>query len=251
MEKEVLEMLLAQGLSIENVARRFGKAPATISYWARKHGLESSHREKHSGRGGIEQSRLRDLVNDGATIAEIAAAVELSKATVRYWLKRYGLQTQNGRRRRADQAQSGKAAGALVVTMWCRHHGDTEFFLEGRGYYRCLKCRSDAVARRRRKVKELLVREAGGCCSICGYERCLGALEFHHLDRSQKRLEINAKGVALALETLRKEAQKCVLLCANCHAEVERGVATVPATVRGSPDEDPNTAISAGPRNTP
>jgi hypothetical protein len=51
----------------------------------------------------------------------------------------------------------------------------------------------------------------------------------------EKRLEINAKGVALSLNTLRDEAKQCVLLCANCHAEVERGAVVLPATVRGSP----------------
>jgi hypothetical protein len=40
---------------------------------------------------------------------------------------------------------------------------------------------------------------------------------------AEKRLELNAKGVALSLETLRTEARKCILLCSNCHAEVEDG----------------------------
>lgn len=60
------------------------------------------------------------------------------------------------------------------------------------------------------------------------YDRYPGALGFHHLNPAEKRLEVNAKGIALALGTLRAEATKCVLLCANCHAEVEGGVATVP-----------------------
>jgi hypothetical protein len=55
------------------------------------------------------------------------------------------------------------------------------------------------------------------------------ALHFHHLDPSVKRLAINAKGVAVALEKLRAEARKCVLLCSNCHAEVEDGIVSVPA----------------------
>jgi hypothetical protein len=54
------------------------------------------------------------------------------------------------------------------------------------------------------------------------------ALHFHHLDQSQKRHEINAKGVAIALDKLRVEAQKCVLLCSNCHAEVEDGTMSIP-----------------------
>lgn len=236
-DRTSLELLLAQGDSIEKIARRFGKQPATISYWVRKHGLESPYRAKHAAKGGIERARLEALVERGATIAEIAADVASSKATVRYWLKRYGLRTKNGRGPKASEARLAKEAGLLITTRSCNRHGETDFLLEGRGYYRCMKCRSDAVSRRRRKVKEILVREAGGCCAICGYDRCFGALEFHHLDPSEKRLEINAKGVSLAIKTLRAEAEKCVLLCANCHVEVERGITLLPATVRGSPDE--------------
>lgn len=56
---------------------------------------------------------------------------------------------------------------------------------------------------------------------MCGYDRSYRALEFHHLDPSEKRLELSAQGVTLALDVLRAEARKCVLLCSNCHAEVE------------------------------
>ena len=62
------------------------------------------------------------------------------------------------------------------------------------------RSRSAAVARRRRKVKTILVHEAGGACCICGYDRNMRALHFHHVDPSRKRHEINAKGVAIALE---------------------------------------------------
>ena len=77
-------------------------------------------------------------------------------------------------------------------------------------------------------MKEILVEEAGGACQICGYRRSMRALHFHHVDPSDKRHEINARGVALALQTLRLEAQKCVLLCSNCHAEVEEGIVELP-----------------------
>lgn len=77
-------------------------------------------------------------------------------------------------------------------------------------------------------MKELLIAEAGGRCRICGYDRYPCALEFHHLDPTEKRMTVSAKGIAYALETLRLEAEKCVLLCANCHAEVENGLASVP-----------------------
>jgi hypothetical protein len=105
--------------------------------------------------------------------------------------------------------------------MACARHGETEFVLDGRGYYRCRRCRAEAVSRRRRKVKRILVEEAGGRCFRCGYCRTMRALHFHHLDPASKRFELNARGVALSLESLRAEARKCVLLCSNCHAEVE------------------------------
>jgi hypothetical protein len=116
----------------------------------------------------------------------------------------------------------------LTVTMACAHHGETEFYLEGRGYYRCKRCRSEAVIRRRRKVKAILVAEAGRRCCVCGYDRCVAALQFHHLDRTQKLLGLSERGIAYALETLRAEAAKCVLICSNCHAEVENGVIQLP-----------------------
>jgi len=101
--------------------------------------------------------------------------------------------------------------------------------LDGRGHFRCRRCRAAAVTRRRRKVKAILVSEAGGRCRLCGYDRSARALHFHHIVPSAKRLEINAKGVSLSIDTLRAEARKCILLCSNCHAEVEDGIAAVPA----------------------
>ena len=73
---------------------------------------------------------------------------------------------------------------------------------------------------RRRKNKLVLVAEHGGKCVQCGYARCVGALEFHHLDANAKVFGIGS-GNTSGLDALRAEATKCVLLCANCHREVE------------------------------
>ena len=232
MEKQTLELLLGQGMSIERIAKRFGKDPSTVGYWVKKHGLRSPYADKHAAKGGIERERLEGLVEAGMTIAEIAEEVGLSKATVRHWLGRFELRTKNGvgsRRRRL--AAGAKEAGLLSVLMHCAHHGDTEFILEGRGHYRCKRCRIEAVTRRRRTLKAMLVEEAGGCCCICGYDRHIGALQFHHVDPSQKRYEVSRYSVTLSVEGARLEAAKCVLLCSNCHAEVEGGRVELPARV--------------------
>jgi transposase len=229
MDRTALEQLLGQGLSLAEIGRRFNRHEATVSYWVQKHGLEAANRDRHVARAGIAREDLEALVEAGKSIAEIAEAVDRSKATVRHWLIRYGLKTRNGRGRGlSGQAEAAKQAGLATVTMHCARHGETDFWLTGRGYYRCKRCRSDAVVARRRKVKTILVGEAGGACCICGYDRNMRALHFHHVEPSQKRHEMNARGVAIALEKLRVEAQKCVLVCSNCHAEVEDGMTSVP-----------------------
>ena len=69
--------------------------------------------------------------------------------------------------------------------------------------------------------------EAGGSCAICGYARAAVNLHFHHVDPTQKRFSItSATGKAIA--TLRAEAAKCVLVCANCHGEIEAGLIESP-----------------------
>ena len=81
-------------------------------------------------------------------------------------------------------------------------------------------------------IKEILeVEEAGGACVICGYKRCVHALEFHHRDPSQKSFGLAHRGVTRSIAEVRREAKKCVLLCATCHVEVERGVTRLPEAI--------------------
>ena len=222
-----LEAFLRLGLSLEAIAKRVGRDPSTVGYWVRKHGLQAVNRDRHAPRGGIKRSELEALIRAGATMAEIAERRGVSLSTVRHWLTRYGLETTNARGRRAEEARAARERGLAKVQMECRHHGVTDFWLEGRGYYRCLRCRGDAVSRRRRKVKETLVREAGGACALCGYARYPGALQFHHLDPDDKAFTVSNSGTTHSIARAREEARKCALLCANCHAEVEAGVTSL------------------------
>lgn len=76
------------------------------------------------------------------------------------------------------------------------------------------------MQRRRLKVKADLVALFGGKCKRCGYSKSKRALAFHHRDRSMKKFQICGPTV-LGWAKLVAEAEKCDLLCANCHAEVE------------------------------
>ena len=114
------------------------------------------------------------------------------------------------------------------ATRVCATHGETEFVLEGRGYYRCKRCRQQRVIDWRRRARLKLVAEAGGACVLCGYDRYIGALHFHHVDPSQKEFAVSGRGFTRSIQKMREEAAKCVLLCSNCHAEVEAKIATLP-----------------------
>lgn len=76
-------------------------------------------------------------------------------------------------------------------------------------------------------MKRILVEEAGGACQACGYDRFIGNLVFHHVDPAQKEFPMST-GSGKSLDRFRKEARKCVLLCHNCHGEIEAGLRLCP-----------------------
>jgi transposase len=218
MDRIVLEELLGEGLSLAEIGKRVGRHESTTAYWVAKHGLEAVNRKKHAPRVAPSCTLLESLVEAGLSSMQIAEQLGVTPTTVRHWLREYGLRTQWTERRQA------LAAGEDSMTLRCRRHGLSTFKRRAKGGYLCTKCRSEAVVRRRRKIKRILVAEAGGRCAVCGYERCIAALEFHHRDPSQKRFAPSQRGVTRSLEKAREEASKCVLLCGNCHAEVEAGL---------------------------
>lgn len=80
-----------------------------------------------------------------------------------------------------------------------------------------------AVAKRRKHVRLKAIQYKGGVCQLCGYDKCAEALEFHHFT-NEKNFGISQKGYTRSWEKVKKELDICVLLCANCHREVENGV---------------------------
>ena len=77
-----------------------------------------------------------------------------------------------------------------------------------------------AVRKRRKKVRQMAIEYKGGCCSRCGYSKCVEALEFHHLDSARKDFGISERGHSRSWERVRAELEKCILVCANCHREL-------------------------------
>ena len=116
----------------------------------------------------------------------------------------------------------------------CKKHGPMVHYryVEKRGYVRwvCRRCSGESVLKRKQLIKRILVVENGGCCQACGYRRCIYNMHFHHVDPSRKEFALTT-GNGKSLDRFRKEARKCVLVCANCHGEIEAGARDCPPTM--------------------
>ena len=79
------------------------------------------------------------------------------------------------------------------------------------------------VKNTRARLKERAVYVMGGKCVCCGYNRCITALEFHHLNPEEKDFTLG-QNANLGWDKICAELPKCVLVCANCHREIHNGL---------------------------
>jgi len=97
----------------------------------------------------------------------------------------------------------------------CKTCGREYFYDRKKGHTKT-KCNSCMANNRRMKLKKKCVEYKGGKCIRCGYHKCLDALTFHHVE--QKTFAISGNHCR-KWEVVKVELDKCILLCANCHAE--------------------------------
>lgn len=71
----------------------------------------------------------------------------------------------------------------------------------------------------------LIRQQRGGKCEKCGYNRYLGALDFHHLNPSQKDFTVGNRD--FKLKECIEETKKCIMLCSNCHRELHANLWTI------------------------
>lgn len=79
---------------------------------------------------------------------------------------------------------------------------------------------SQDVMRAQRRKKEMAVELMGGKCQLCGYDKCINSLHFHHIDAKTKEGSPSYLIMRAKWEIAVKELKKCILVCANCHGEI-------------------------------
>jgi hypothetical protein len=76
------------------------------------------------------------------------------------------------------------------------------------------------------RIKKEAVVYKGGECKICGYNKCLSALEFHHINPNEKDKKLNSRGIdrRKSFNNLKSELDKCILVCCRCHREIHENI---------------------------
>lgn len=103
----------------------------------------------------------------------------------------------------------------------CKHHGEVEFRKQssnGKTSYYCVVCNSNRQQKRRLEKKLKAVEYKGGKCEHCGYNKSHVALDFHHIDPTEKDADFSQMK-DWVWDRIVEEIDKCLLLCANCHRE--------------------------------
>lgn len=101
-------------------------------------------------------------------------------------------------------------------TMFCSRRCQSKYY-QAQGYNTKYSQKKDYHGT---LIKYFLIQKRGGKCEKCGYNKNISALEFHHLDPSKKEFTLDSRNLERhSDEEILKEFDKCVLLCANCHAE--------------------------------
>ena len=76
----------------------------------------------------------------------------------------------------------------------------------------------------RKIIKRWSLDYKGHKCECCGYDKCTEALEFHHINSKEKDFNISDRNIKLDWEEIKKELDKCIVVCSNCHREIHSGI---------------------------
>lgn len=85
--------------------------------------------------------------------------------------------------------------------------------------------KSQSVIDWRKRSKIRLIEYKGGKCEICGYNKSINALHFHHRNSQEKDFQIGS--TSYSFERLKKESDKCIMVCSNCHCEIHEGLISI------------------------
>ena len=311
MDKEYLESLVEQGLSLNELANIFKKGQTTIRYWLKKYNLKTKNKSFKDGynypnrvnRGeqccsccgiglNFETGYSRKTRNIWATLCKKCSIERDFKKRFNFKIKALDYRGNSCRScgyndditalefHHVDPSQKEILPSKLYSKPWdyakqeldkcvvlcCNCHREEHFRLDSKKqledefnkfsissltscittgkntkspsckkcdivltdkniaskkhYPICKSCNSKRSMKREKDGKKQAVDHMGGCCSVCGYDKCIRAIDFHHLDSSKKSDDYNKRFKVWSFERQKKELENCIIVCANCHREL-------------------------------
>lgn len=159
---------------------------------------------------------LNDMVNKNLSQYQIAKELNCSQTNVVYWLKKYDLKTKKIENKETKKCP--KCSETKLVEEFYTKRNES-----GHSTY-CKLCANEQTTIRHKNFKKLAVLYKGGKCEICGYNKYFGALDFHHIDPKEKKFSLGRFKSGGLNENIKKELNKCILVCSNCHREIHGGI---------------------------
>ena len=226
MENEIIE-LRKKGMTIDQIVKKLNCAKSTVSYHINKNGLGG---RIENFLANVDKETINEIVKlriSQKTYHEISKLVNISEDRLIRICRNNKLNiASNTTSKNFDKEEVlnyylttqslRKTAHHFNTTRnTIRKYIDDNHIINGK-----IKkiSRSQSVIEWRKRKKIELVKYKGGHCERCGYDKCISALAFHHLDSNQKDFAISGK--SYSIEKLKKEVDKCIMVCANCHIEI-------------------------------
>lgn len=151
---------------------------------------------------------IESMALDGKSSYEISREFGVPRTTIAYRLKKLGI--------KSGHVRFGDIEKHRHLCLRCGDDDKKNFY--GHKKRICRSCFNEDTKSRIRLNKINASAMFGGKCSVCGYDRCQNALEFHHIDPSDKDENFNTV-MHRSWESVKKALYNCVMLCANCHRE--------------------------------
>jgi predicted transcriptional regulator len=179
------------------------------------------------------KEKIKELHDKGYNYTKITKELNCSKGTVSYHLSFY---VEEQKKQKVDflkeienNLPENKITfiekySKLLTSRELNYFLKTYYKLPKKGLSRG-KVPKEYYSDRRREIKKELVDYKGGSCVICGYDKAYRSLHFHHLNPNEKDFTLGRKWGKLGFnDTIKKELDKCILVCANCHGEIHDGL---------------------------
>lgn len=172
----------------------------------------------------MKYEELKEYLDKNLSLRQISKESKRCLGSIRYWMKKYELKS-NFKNFKSGHDYSNRKK-IIGETRYCPHCNSykklDEFYTRRKNNCsgHCKKCVKEQTVIRGRKLKLDCIEYKGGKCQKCGYDKCQAALDFHHRNPNEKDFPICQRyGSRKFNDKIKKELDKCDLLCANCHRE--------------------------------